>query len=134
MNKKRISPNYITQLAPNEVFVFGSNLQGMHGGGAARLAYREFGAEWGQGVGLFGQSYAIPTMLGGVETIKPYVDDFIEFAKKHSELDFLVTEIGCGIAGFTLQEIAPLFSRAITEDIQNIYLPESFYAAIVPNG
>lgn len=102
----------------------------MHGGGAARLAYREFGAEWGQGVGLFGQSYAIPTMQGGVETIKPYVDDFIEFAKKHSELDFLVTEIGCGIAGFTPQEIAPLFSRAITEDIQNIYLPESFYEVI----
>lgn len=132
MSKKRISSNYITQLAPNEVFVFGSNLQGMHGGGAARLAYREFGAEWGQGVGLFGQSYAIPTMQGGVETIKPYVDDFIEFAKKHSELDFLVTEIGCGIAGFTPQEIASLFSRAITEDIQNIYLPESFYAAIEP--
>ena len=130
MSKKRISSNYITQLAPNEVFVFGSNLQGMHSGGAARLAYREFGAEWGQGVGLFGQSYAIPTMQGGVETIKPYVDDFIEFAKKHSELDFLVTEIGCGIAGFAPQEIAPLFSRAITEDIQNIYLPESFYALL----
>ena len=64
--------------------------------------------------------------------IKPYVDDFIEFAEKHSELDFLVTEIGCGIAGFAPQEIAPLFSRAITEDIQNIYLPESFYAAIEP--
>lgn len=109
MSQKRISSNYITQLAPNEVFVFGSNLQGMHGGGAARLAYREFGAEWGQGVGLFGQSYAIPTMQGGVETIKPYVDDFIEFAKKHKELVFLVTEIGCGIAGFTPQEIAPLF-------------------------
>lgn len=132
MSQKRISSNYITQLAPNEVFVFGSNLQGMHGGGAARLAYREFGAEWGQGVGLFGQSYAIPTMQGGVETIKPYVDDFIEFAKKHSELAFLVTEIGCGIAGFTPQEIAPLFSCAITEDIQIIYLPKSFYAVIEP--
>lgn len=132
MSQKRVSSNYITQLAPNEVFVFGSNLQGKPGGTAARLAYREFGAEWGQGVGLFGQSYAIPTMQGGVETIKPYVDDFIEFAKRHSELDFLVTEIGCSIAGFTPQEIAPLFSRAITEDIQNIYLPESFYAVIEP--
>lgn len=130
MSQKRISSNYITQLAPNEVFVFGSNLQGMHGGGAARLAYREFGAEWGQGVGLFGQSYAIPTMQGGVETIKPYVDDFIEFAKNHNELVFLVTEIGCGIAGFTPQEIAPLFFRAVNEDIQNIYLPESFYEVI----
>ena len=132
MSQKRISSNYITQLAPNEVFVFGSNLQGMHGGGADRLAFREFGAEWGQGVGLFGQSYAIPTMQGDAETIKPYVDDFIEFAKKHNELVFLVTEIGCCIAGFTPQEITPLFSRAINEDIQNIYLPESFYAAIEP--
>lgn len=105
----------------------------MHGGAATGLAYREFGAEWGQGVGLFGQSYAIPTMQGGVETIKPYVDDFIEFAKKHSELEFWVTEIGCGIAGFTPQEIAPLFSRAITEDIQNIYLPESFFEVIEPS-
>ena len=127
MNKKRISSNYIMELAPNEVFVFGSNLEGMHGGGAARKAYKDFGAEWGEGVGLFGQSYAIPTMQGGVETIKPYVDDFIDFAKRHSELDFLVTEIGCGIAGFTPQEIAPLFSRAIDENVRNIYLPESFY-------
>ena len=130
MNKKRISSSYIDRLGPNEIFVFGSNLAGMHGGGAARKAYRDFGAVWGQGVGLFGQSYAIPTMQGGVETIKPYVDDFIDFAKRNGELDFLVTEIGCGIAGFTPQEIAPLFTRAINEDIRNIYLPESFYEVI----
>lgn len=91
MSQKRISSNYITQLAPNEVFVFGSNLQGMHGGGAARLAYREFGAEWGQGVGLFGQSYAIPTMQGGVETIKPYVDDFIEKLFKNGQKRIVLT-------------------------------------------
>ena len=127
MNKKRISSSFIDELEPNEVFVFGSNLEGMHGGGAARKAYKDFGAEWGQGVGMYGQTYAIPTMQGGVETIKPYVDDFIEFAKRHSELDFLVTEIGCGIAGFTPREIAPLFVRAINEDIRNIYLPDSFY-------
>ena len=127
MNKKRISSNFIDELEPNEIFVFGSNLEGMHGGGAARKAYKDFGAEWGQGVGMYGQTYAIPTMQGGVETIKPYVDDFIEFAKEHSELDFLVTEIGCGIAGFTPREIAPLFVRAISEDIRNIYLPERFY-------
>lgn len=127
MNKKRISSNRITRLASNEVFVFGSNLQGMHGGGAARMAYENFGAIWGKGVGLYGQSYAIPTMQGGVETIKPYVDDFLLFAKRHSELDFLVTEIGCGIAGFTPRDIAPLFFKAIEEDIENVYLPESFY-------
>lgn len=128
MNKKRISSNRITRLAPNEVFVFGSNLQGAHGGGAARMAYEHFGAVWGQGVGLYGQTYAIPTMQGGVETIKPYVDDFLQFASVHGELDFLVTEIGCGIAGFSPQEIAPLFFKAIENDIKNVYLPESFYA------
>lgn len=127
MNKKRISSNRITRLAPNEIFVFGSNIQGMHGGGAARMAYEHFGAVWGKGVGLYGQSYAIPTMQGGVETIKPYVDDFLHFAVMHSELDFLVTEIGCGIAGFTPQEIAPLFFNAIENDIRNVYLPKSFY-------
>ena len=128
MNKKRISSSRIIHLAPNEVFVFGSNLQGVHGGGAARMAFEHFGAVWGEGVGLFGQSYAIPTMQGDVETIKPYVDDFLQFARTHQELDFLVTEIGCGIAGFTPREIAPLFFEAIENDIRNVYLPESFYA------
>ena len=107
------SPNYITKLQPDEIFVFGSNLAGMHGGGAARLAYQRFGAVWGQGVGLQGQSYAIPTMQGGVETIQPYVDEFIEFAKQHPQLKFLVTEIGCGIAGFSPSEIAPLFEQVL---------------------
>lgn len=127
MNKKRISSNRITRLAPNEIFVFGSNIQGMHGGGAARMAYESFGAVWGKGLGMYGQSYAIPTMQGGVETIKPYVDDFLQFAKRHSELDFLVTEIGCGIAGFTPRDIAPLFFKAVENDIRNVYLPENFY-------
>ena len=127
MNKKRISSKRIAELASKEIFVFGSNLQGAHGGGAARMAYEEFGAVWGKGVGLYGQSYAIPTMQGGVETIKPYVDDFLQFAIVHNKLDFLVTEIGCGIAGFTPQEIAPLFFKVIENDIRNVYLPESFY-------
>lgn len=128
MNKKRIASSRITRLTSNEVFVFGSNLQGLHGGGAARFAYEHFGAEWGQGIGLHGQSYAIPTMQGGVETIKPYVDNFLQFAKVHNELDFLVTEIGCGIAGFSPKDIAPLFFRVIEEGVRNVYLPESFYA------
>ncbi len=108
----------------NEVFVFGSNLSGSHGGGAAWIAYQKFGAIWGQGVGLQGQSYGIPTMQGGVETIKPFVDEFIEFAKEHPELKFLVTRIGCGIAGFRDEEIAPLFKDAI--DVENVILPKSF--------
>lgn len=121
MQEKRTTPERITQLEENEVFVFGSNLEGAHGGGAALLAWRKFGAIWGQGVGLQGQSYGIPTMQGGVDTIKPYVDEFIAFAKQHPKLTFLVTRIGCGIAGFTNEEISPLFEEA--HGIGNIVLP-----------
>lgn len=122
--ERRFTPGRISSLAENEIFVFGSNLAGAHGGGAARVAVNEFGAIWGQGVGLQGQSYAIPTMQGGVETIKPYVDEFIAFAKNNPNLVFLVTRIGCGIAGFTEQEIAPLFREAMNVD--NIVLPKEF--------
>ena len=118
------TPERITSLRADEVFVFGSNLAGMHGGGAAYAAFKKFGAIWGRGVGLQGQSYAIPTMQGGVETIRPYVDDFIDFAKAHPDLFFYVTRIGCGIAGFADAEIAPLFAAA--RAIPNICLPESF--------
>ena len=128
MYDREYTPNMISALRENEIFVFGSNLDGMHGGGAARAAYNRFGAIWGQGVGLQGQSYAIPTMQGGVETIKPYVDKFIEFAQGHPELKFLVTRIGCGIAGFRDEEIASLFSEAI--NITNIILPKQFVEAI----
>jgi hypothetical protein len=121
MEQKRTTPEFITELQPNEIFVFGSNLKGMHGGGAAYIAYRKFGAIMGQGVGLQGQSYGIPTMQGGVETIRPYVDEFIQFAKDHPNLTFLVTRIGCGIAGFTDDEISPLFVKA--HDVDNIVLP-----------
>ena len=120
----RYTPDFITHLNKGEIFVFGSNLKGLHGGGAARLAYERFGAIWGQGVGLQGSCYGIPTMHGGVDAIKPYVDDFIEFAKNHTEYTFLVTKIGCGIAGFKEEEIAPLFADAVSVD--NIILPESF--------
>ena len=122
--EKRTTPEFITSLEPNEIFVFGSNLKGMHGGGAAYIAYRKFGAIMGQGVGLQGQSYAIPTMQGGVETIRPYVDEFIQFAKQHPELTFLVTRIGCGIAGFTDDEISPLFEHA--HGVENIVLPPNW--------
>ena len=127
--EKRISPNFINELKDKEIFVFGSNLEGMHGGGAANIAHNKFGAIWGQGVGLQGQSYGIPTMHGGVDVIKPYVDEFINFAKSHPELKFLVTRIGCGIAGFSDEEMAPLFKDAI--EIENIYLPKNFYDILV---
>lgn len=121
----RITSNRITELQPGEIFVFGSNLAGEHGGGAALLAWRKWGAIWGQGAGLQGQTYGIPTMHGGPDAIKPYVDEFIYFAKEHSEVTFLVTEIGCGIAGFKPSEIAPLFRDSV--DIPNIYLPQRFW-------
>ena len=119
------TPDCISELRENEVFVFGSNLAGHHCGGAARVARKKFGAKQGQGVGLQGQSYAIPTMQGGVDTIKPYVDEFIEFAKQHPELTFYVTRIGCGIAGFTDDQIAPLFKDA--ENMMNVIIPKSFF-------
>lgn len=124
MEQKRTTPNHIDKLQPGEIFVFGSNLRGMHAGGAARAAYHKFGAVMGQGVGLQGQSYAIPTMQGGVETIKPYVDEFIDFARQHTELTFLVTRIGCGIAGFRDEEIAPLFAEA--HQLSNVVLPPNW--------
>ena len=122
------TPDFITELKPDEVFVFGSNLAGMHGGGAAYAAWRKFGAIMGQGVGMQGQSYAIPTMQGGVETIVPYVNEFIAYAQAHPELFFFVTRIGCGIAGFRDAEIAPLFAAAVS--LPNVCLPETFVKEI----
>ena len=125
MSQKRTTPEFITELQQGEIFVFGSNLSGMHGGGAALVAYRKFGAVWGQGVGLQGQSYGIPTMQGGVETIKPFVDQFIDYARQNPIFRFYVTRIGCGIAGFTDEEIAPLFREAV--DVENICLPTEWW-------
>ena len=118
------TPERIAELKADEIFVFGSNLAGMHGAGAAYIAFQKFGAVMGCGVGLRGQSYAIPTMQGGVETIKPYVDDFIAYAKSRPDLFFYVTRIGCGIAGFRDKDIAPLFKDAA--GVENICLPKSF--------
>lgn len=125
---RAFTPDAIRHLNTNEIFVFGSNLAGMHGGGAAAAAHRHFGAVWGQGVGLAGQSYAIPTMQGGVETIKPYVDEFLRFACTHRDLTFYVTRIGCGIAGFTDRQIAPLFRAALP--FHNVILPHSFVSLL----
>lgn len=121
---KELTPNRIRALGPDEIFVFGSNLTGHHGGGAAKLAANKFGAKWGQGPGLQGNSYGIPTMHGGVDVIAPYVDEFISFAKEHPTLTFYVTRIGCGIAGFKEEQIAPLFREAL--GVANIRLPLSF--------
>lgn len=114
----------VTQLSENEIFVFGSNLSGHHGGGAARYAYERFGAQWGVGVGIQGQSYAIPTMHGGLDAIRPYVNEFLEYALQHPEKQFLLTRVGCGIAGFRDSAMAPLFLRAM--DIPNVSIPSEW--------
>lgn len=118
----------ITKLEPNEIFVFGSNLAGRHGAGAALTAYRKFGAKMGQGSGLMGQSYGIPTKDENLKTLPLYRIErnilvFLWFAFRHPELRFLVTEIGCGLAGYKPSEIGPLFGK---ETPDNVILPESF--------
>lgn len=131
MKTERITPENITTLSPEHIFVFGSNLSGWHGGGAARTAKIYFGAQENVGVGRTGQCYAIPTKSHGItrtlliEEIKPFVDNFIKYAKAHPELTFLVTEVGCGLAGILPVCIAPLFTEAMT--LQNTHLPERFW-------
>lgn len=123
INGRRVASDNITELGENEIFVFGSNIQGAHGGGAAWFAHKRFGAEWGVGEGLTGRTYALPTMEGEA-SLKAAVNHFIACAKQHPELTFLVTAVGCGIAGYTPQEVAPLFKEALA--LENVYLPEVF--------
>ena len=125
---REFTSDFITELKPNEIFVFGSNIGGFHGGGAARVAHKRFGAEWGVGEGITGQCYALPTMEGGVDYIAGTVNAFIACAKQHPELKFLVTKVACGIAGFRIEEIAPLFADAIS--MENVILPKAFVEVI----
>lgn len=126
----RITPNIITKLKDNEIFIFGSNLSGRHGKGAAKTALG-WGAKYGQASGIQGKTYAIPTKDASIrrtlsiEEIKPFVDDFIEWAKYHSGNIFYVTEIGCGLAGLKPKEVAPLFKEAV--NVCNIHLPARFW-------
>lgn len=120
----RVTPQMIRQLGENEIFVFGSNAKGYHRGGAAAFAMREFGAVWGQGEGLQGKSYAIPTMEG-LDQLREAVNRFTAFADQHQELRFLVTMVGCGIAGYSPRDIAPLFKGCI--DLENVALPIEFW-------
>lgn len=120
---------YIEHLENNEIFVFGSNLSGRHGRGAAKTALK-FGAIYGKAEGIQGNSYAIPTVnkyINGplpLKEIQIYVNNFYEYAKEHQEYIFLITEIGCGLAGLTVEEIAPLFKKFI--NLSNITLPSRF--------
>lgn len=112
---------HITTLSPDEVFVFGSNASGAHGGGAARFALDRFGAVWGQSEGLQGQAYGIDTM-SGLTVFEEQARRFVAFAADHPHLRFLVTEVGCGIAGYRPAQVAGFFAGAG----QNVVLPESF--------
>lgn len=124
-----VTPDNITTLKPNEIFVFGSNEAGIHGAGAARLAHNKFGAIWGHGDGLQGQSYGISTKDRKICTlplakIQIKVDRFVRFAIQNPKLHFLVTQIGCGLAGYNPKEIAPMFAKDIPA---NVSLPKEFW-------
>lgn len=155
MSTKRFTPEKIEKLAKDEVFVFGSNIQGEHAGGAAAFANKVFKAEMGCGFGFCDfacKTYAIPTCIrvwagtiepfrtakpfDNVNQIKPFVDAFISDAKHFSDKTFYVTKIGCGIAGFKVSEIAELFRPCL--DMENVILPEEFvkwllYPVVIAN-
>jgi len=127
----KYTPENITELKPNEVFVFGSNLAGIHGAGAARFAHKVFGAEFGVGIGMTGKCYALPTKDHDIWTlplnrIEEYVIDFLDYAKENLDKTFLVTQIGCGLAGFAPEDIAPMFKV----HPKNVILPKEFHEVI----
>lgn len=112
------------------VFVFGSNLAGRHGRGAALDALLQHGAVYGQGVGPQGESYAIPTKDGALKTlpldvIRRHVDDFLSYARDHPEIGFFVTRVGCGLAGYEDADVAPMFESAP----ENCDLPDGWRSA-----
>lgn len=134
--KGRITPENITELKNNEIFVFGSNESGIHGAGAARLALEKFGAKMMSGFGKEGQSFAIPTKDYNIQTlslegIKYYVDQFIYETTLYPELTYFVTEVGCGLAGYEPKDIAPLFKDSVKYD--NIHLPQRFWDVLINN-
>lgn len=133
---KGYTPDYIDTLLPRQVFVFGSNALGYHTGGASGTARKKFGAVWGQAEGLQGQSYAIPVDYGKNvrkdNEVKAAVDRFIAFAKAHPELFFLVTRVGCGIAGYHDEEMAQFFIDAL--ELKNVSLPRSFVEELTGEG
>ena len=122
--ENRVTPEQIYDLHDGEIFVFGSNPQGFHSGGAASVAMGRFGAVWGQGEGLQGKSYAIPTTCP-LDQVAEAVQRFAQFAELHPEMRFLVTRVGCGIAGHSVTDVAPLFKSCI--QLENVSLPAEFW-------
>jgi hypothetical protein len=132
----RITPANVTALESDQVFVFGSNIAGKHGAGAAKLAKARFGAKQGVGRWMTGQCYAIPTKdfwlrTQSLEEIAEEVSIFAEFSGRRTDKRFIVTEIGCGLAGYKPEQIAPMFSWAIGQE--NILLPFRFWEIILKN-
>lgn len=131
---KRVTPPNIILLAPNEIFVFGSNEAGIHGKGAALQALKYFGAISGIGFGPQGNSFAIPSKNSELKTlslgtIRYYIARFKEYVTEHPDKIFLVTKIGCGLAGYQPKDIAPLFLNLITN--KNVYLPKEFWEILL---
>jgi hypothetical protein len=119
----------ITQLKENQIFLFGSNEKGFHGAGAAKLAFKKFGARYGVGRGLQGQSYALPTKDFEIQTLPLYdiesnIKEFLDFARNRQDLEFYVTLLGCGLAGYKPSQIGPLFGKF--EIPPNVILPLEF--------
>lgn len=135
----RISREFIDLLEDDEIFVFGSNTEGLHIGGAAKLA-KHWGAKNGQAFGLSGKTFAIPTIdytKSGkmpIEELKEYIDKFLKFTQENKDKKFLVTKIGCGIAKFKIADIAPLFKDAMGDEYDNVYLPKSFVEYLLKNN
>lgn len=132
----RITPDIVISLEEDQIFVFGSNLAGRHGAGAAKLAKSRFGAEYGVGRWMTGQCYAIPTKnfqlkTQPIEKIEAEIKIFSQFTRRRTDRVFLVTEIGCGLAGYRPEEIAPLFDWAVEQE--NISLPLRFWEIILKN-
>ena len=133
---RKFTPEQVRELLPNEIFVFGSNKSGEHQGGAARIAHEKFGAKWGVGRGLTGQSYALPTLTAYREPIsnEEFCEEFIELfdaCDRHPSRSFLLTKVGCGIAGFTLYDVIKFFWTALEMDGRkeipsNLVIPREF--------
>jgi hypothetical protein len=137
----RITTEVICSLKRGEIFVFGSNTKGIHGAGAAKVAKKNFHAKQGVGIGPTGNCYAIPTKSASVITtgdnktvslislsideIAIHISNFIDYAASHPEMTFLVIKIGCGLAGYKVSDIAPLFRKALS--LTNVYLPREFH-------
>ena len=121
---ERVAPDVVRTLRQDELFVFGSNINGFHTGGAAGQAVIQFGAVMGQGEGLQGQSYAIPTVGNSFSDLKKAIERFTEFVVLHPQKKFVLSAIGCGNAGYTPGQIAPLFKTAY--EFGNVYVPSIF--------